>query len=129
LKQANTGDILLFRANYKGGKLIRFLTRGEIDHVAMILKFSSDIDDDDNEVYLFDATQDNGVALTKWSTIRNHIGKSNSMYAECIYRKVNFNRNGLGMVNLEKLLDESLGRNYALSINKIYQQNTLLLTS
>ena len=84
----------------------------------MILKFVED-DGNDEEVYLFDATADLGVSLNKWSTVRHHIGGNDTFYTECVYRKVEFNRKGLGMVNLEKFLDESIGKQYSLTFKKI----------
>ena len=56
-----------------GGKLIRKITGGHFDHVAMILKFEIP-GGDENEIYMFDATSDEGVSMNKWSTIRDFIG-------------------------------------------------------
>jgi len=84
----------------------------------MVLRFIDDHGEDE-EIYLFDATADLGVSLSKWSTVRDHIGKSDTFYSECIYRKVDFNRKGIGMLNLEKFLDESVGKSYSLSFKKV----------
>ena len=42
LHKADTFDILLFRCNSSGGKIIRGYTGSEYDHTAMVLRFDSD---------------------------------------------------------------------------------------
>lgn len=39
LEQCETGDVLLFFTNHTGGKIQRFLTASDYDHVGMIVKF------------------------------------------------------------------------------------------
>ena len=86
MKTADTGDILLFRTAVGGG-CIRTLTGSRFDHVAMILKFIGDANQD-KDLYIFEATANRGVALNKWSAIRDFIGKEENFYSECVYRKV-----------------------------------------
>ena len=52
LAKADTFDILLFKCNTGGGKIIRTYTRSEFDHAAMVLKFNSEPDD----VFFIEAT-------------------------------------------------------------------------
>lgn len=52
IERADTFDILLFKCNTSGGKLIRTYTGSEFDHAAMILKFGSEPDD----VFFMEAT-------------------------------------------------------------------------
>jgi hypothetical protein len=82
----------------------RALTRGNFDHVGMVLKFDSD----ENEVYFVEATGNHGVALNKWSGIKGHIG-INKFYERIIFRHVDFERNDDMVENLEKFLKEALG--------------------
>ena len=42
LKEADTGDLLLYKTRNVGGGLIRKFTSSEFDHVAMVLKFDLD---------------------------------------------------------------------------------------
>ena len=95
MKTADTGDFLLFRATHTGGFITRTLTGSRFDHVAMILKFQDGSDGED--LHLFEATANLGVALNKWSKIRDFIGKEENFYSECVYRKVNFDRQGASM--------------------------------
>lgn len=82
----------------------RAFTRGNFDHVGMILKFDSD----ENEVYFVEATGNHGVAFNKWSNIKNHIG-INKFYERVIFRHVDFERNDDMVENLEKFLKEAVG--------------------
>jgi hypothetical protein len=82
----------------------RALTRGNFDHVGMVLKFDSD----ENEVYFVEATGNHGVALNKWSSIKGYIG-INKFYERIIFRHVDFERNDDMVENLEKFLKEALG--------------------
>jgi hypothetical protein len=38
IKQAKTGDILLFRGFHNGAKCQRFFTRADFDHAALLIK-------------------------------------------------------------------------------------------
>jgi hypothetical protein len=67
LKQADIGDLLLFRGKNFGAKITRTYTGGDIDHVAMILKF----DAERKEVFFLDATSNRVRFLgNKWSLHR-----------------------------------------------------------
>ena len=52
IELADTFDILLFKCNTSGGKIIRTYTGSEFDHAAMVLKFGSE----PNDVYFMEAT-------------------------------------------------------------------------
>lgn len=102
--KADTGDILIFIGNSGNAKLIRTLTGGNFDHVAMILKFEADQDD----LYLVEATGNKGVALNKWEYLRPHIGES-KFYKKVIFRHVHFNRHNDKVDKLELFLKEAIG--------------------
>jgi hypothetical protein len=82
IQESQTGDLLLFQGNMSGPMLIRTLTGSEFDHVAMILRFDSQ-----DDVYIVEATGNNGVTYNKWSNIRDHIGPG-KFYAKLVYRQV-----------------------------------------
>lgn len=62
----------------------------------MVLKF----DVERNEIYLVEATGNLGVALNKWSFLREHIGR-NKFYRKCVYRHIDFDRSDKMVDNLE----------------------------
>ena len=123
IKTAETGDILLFRGTHTGGTITRALTGGHFDHVGMVLKFNSE---DGEELYLLDATADDGVAMNGWDTIRQFIGKGiykeNNLYSECIYRKAQYTSNEQVVKKLEQFLDKTLGNNYSLNVSKLFKK-------
>lgn len=61
---------MLFRGSHIGSLITRTLTGSQFDHVAMVLKF----DNEQNEVFLLEASENHGVALNKWNYVREHIG-------------------------------------------------------
>ena len=63
------------------------MTQSDFDHVAMILKFNSDME----EIYFIESTGTNGVSLNKWSNLRQIVGP-NKFYRKVIFRHVNFPR-------------------------------------
>ena len=104
LQQADTGDILLFRGSHAGSVITRTFTNSHFDHVAMVLKFDTDPD----EVYMVEATGTLGVALNKWSYLREHIGHK-KFYNKCIFRHIEFDRSDQMVDSLEKFLKEAVG--------------------
>ena len=69
----------------------------------MLLYFDTDPD----EIYLLDATTI-GVAINKWSYIRNNIG-ADKFYHKCVFRHINFDRDDKTMDNLDIFLNEAEG--------------------
>ena len=94
--------------------ITRAFTRGNFDHVAMVLKF----DLDENEVYFVEATGTYGVELNKWSNIKNCIGNS-KFYERVVFRHVDFERNDQTVDNLEKFLKEAIGLKYGVDLKKL----------
>ena len=85
LKQADTGDLLLFTSNNAMSSFTRAFTWSNYDHVAMFIKFEVN----NNELYYIDCTSPDGVRLNSWSGIRKHVGPG-KFYDKLVYRKVNF---------------------------------------
>lgn len=69
------------------------------DHVAMCLKFETD----PGEVYFLESAANTGVALNKWSFLREHVG-ADAFYDKIVYRKVNFRRSDETMLKLEEFI-------------------------
>lgn len=113
-READTGDLLLFRSNQAVAKIARGYTKSHFDHVAMLLKFEAD----PGEVYLLEATGNCGVALNKWCYIREHIGKS-KFYDKVVFRHITFDRGDTMIDNLQKFLSQVVGNKYGLSANKL----------
>ena len=114
VNSADTGDILLFNCNAAVAKITRAFTGSHFDHAAMVLKFKSA----PHEVFLLEATGNNGVALNKWEYLKPHIGHD-KFYNRLIYRKVNFERGNKMAENLETFLDEVIGLKYGIGGNKL----------
>lgn len=70
----------------------------------MVLKFESDPSD----IYIVDATGNNGVALNRWSFLKNHVGPD-KFYKRAILRHVNFERTDQIIDKLEVFLKEAVG--------------------
>lgn len=109
LEVADTGDILLFRGSQAGSKITRTFTGSHFDHVAMVLKFETC----PNEVFLVEATGNNGVSLNRWQYLRSHIGKG-KFYEKLVLRHIEFNRGDKMVNNLEKFLGEAVGLKYGI---------------
>ena len=71
LAKADTFDILLFKCNTGGGKIIRTYTRSEFDHAAMVLKFDSEPDD----LFFLEATSNQHVIIKRYSAMKHNIGQ------------------------------------------------------
>ena len=71
IEMADTFDILLFKCNTAGGKIIRTYTGSEFDHAALVLKFGSEPDD----IFFMEATQNSGITLKKFSAMKSNIGR------------------------------------------------------
>jgi hypothetical protein len=83
LNNVDTGDILLFRtANYMVGSWItRTFTKSHFDHVAILMRFGSTIDD----LYVLEAVGEYGVRLVSWHQVRYYLG---SFFNQISYRKL-----------------------------------------
>ena len=104
MEEADTGDLLLFKSTSAPSFLTRTFTNSYFDHVAMILKFESD----ENEIFLVEATGNNGVSLNKWSNLRSHVG-NNEFYERIIYRHIDCERDDKMVDSLEQFLKEAIG--------------------
>lgn len=79
MREADSGDILLFTGKHMGAKMTRRITNSEYDHVAMVLTF---VEDDD--VYLLQATSE-GVHIMSWKDMRSF---RDQLYSKIVWRKL-----------------------------------------
>jgi len=87
LRQADTGDLLLYKSSGFNQKVLRTVTNGSYDHVAIILKFEAD----PNELYIIEATSTDGVVLRKWSEMRLDCGPK-MLYETVVFRHIDYVR-------------------------------------
>ena len=64
----DTGDMIFFKSRTLGGKVQRFMTNSEFDHVGLALKFRKPDDAHHYQVklYVLEATGINGVDIFSW---------------------------------------------------------------
>ena len=74
---AQSGDILLFLTDHTAGKLQRFFTQSNYDHVAMIIRING-------EVMVFEANQNDGVAVYAWRKFVKYF----NLYQKIAFRKL-----------------------------------------
>ena len=70
----------------------------------MILKFEND----ENEIFLVEATGNHGVSLNKWGNLRVNVG-NDKFYHRIIYRHIDFDRDDKMVDCLEQFLKEAIG--------------------
>lgn len=92
IKEADSGDILLFKGKKMSAKFTQGVTGSEFDHVAMVLKF-----EDDDEVYIIDATMQ-GVDITSWTQLCNF---KDELYSKVIWRQLEIERDDKFIEKLE----------------------------
>jgi len=107
IARADTFDILLFRCKSTGAKLQRSFTFNDYDHVGMCLRFDSKDPKRKNEVYILEATGNLGVAIKKWSHLRDAYGE---FYERIVLRHIEMERTQNHLKMLAKMLKEACGR-------------------
>lgn len=83
----------------------------------MVLKFESDPD----EIFLVEATGNNGVSLNRWMFLREHVGHD-KFYDKIVFRHVNFDRGDKMVDQLEKFLSEAVGLQYGITGGKLMRK-------
>ena len=109
-RHANTGDILLFRSKGVVAKMQRGLTRGDFDHIALIMCFAS------GKVILLEATDKDGVACLEW----DYFIKMNwhTMYSRLVYRSLDIMRTEDMIRRLEKFVKNVDGKKFGIGPSK-----------
>jgi hypothetical protein len=109
-KEADSGDIILFKGKKLGSKITRGITNSEFDHIAMVLKF-----EDDEEVYMIDATL-SGVNVTSWQQLCTYKDK---LYSKIIWRKLHVKRNDDFIEKISAFVKAVYKKKYSLSVAKL----------
>ena len=88
-----------------------------LDHAAMVLKFASE----PNEVFLLDATSNHGVALKRWSNLKEALG---SFYSKIVIRHLNWERPDESLAMLEELINATEGNEYSFKAKYLKKQKS-----
>lgn len=84
----------------------------------MVLKFGSEPD----EVFFVEATSNQGVALKRYSGMKNAIG---DFYKKIVLRHLDWTRPDASLDVLEQFIDEVNGRNYNFSLKQLGRRQTI----
>lgn len=110
--QAETGDLLLFRGKSALSKMQRAVTRGKYDHVALLVRSTSN-----NNLFLFEVTGVEGVALLLWSDFIMY--SWHLLYTRLTFKKVRWDRNEQSLKRLNEFIEKVRGMDYNLSAGKL----------
>lgn len=116
-RHANTGDILLFRSKGVVAKMQRGITRGEFDHIALIMCYAS------GKVILLEATDKDGVACLEWDYFVKM--NWNTMYSRLVYRSLETMRTEEMIRKLEKFVKNVDGKKFGISPGKFIKRATV----
>lgn len=116
-RHANTGDILLFRSKGVVAKMQRGFTRGDFDHIALIMCFAS------GKVILLEATDKDGVACLEW----DYFIKMNwhTMYSRLVYRSLDIMRTEDMIRKLEKFVKNVDGKKFGIGPSKFIRNTSI----
>lgn len=88
----------------------------------MILRF--DIPGQENQdIYLIEATGKIGVKVKRWSNLRPHLGK---FYDRIMLRHLDYYRTEDSLTKLEKFLKEVNGKKYGLRASQLLKRDTMI---
>jgi hypothetical protein len=121
IEMADTFDILLFKCNTSGGKIIRSYTKSEFDHAGMVLKFGSEPD----EIFFIEATGNQGVSLKRFSGMKYTIG---TFYKKIVLRHLDWDRPDSALDVLEQFVNEVQGSQYSFSLRQLNKRKTIALS-
>ena len=82
VKEANTCDILLFRSFSFSSKCQRCVTKGDFDHIVLLIKYK-------NNLKLYDSIEDDGLRLRTITEFMSSLCRLS--YEKISYRKLNIN--------------------------------------
>lgn len=108
MKEAQTGDILLFYTNNTGANLQRFFTNSDFDHVAMVVRING-------EPMVFESNPSYGVCLFGWHEFLLYF----NLYQRITLRKLNFIRKYEAQQSLIEFAKRNLGRKYEIGALKM----------
>ena len=109
---AETGDILLFRGKSALSKMQRAVTRGKYDHVALLIRSTSN-----NNLFLFEVTGVEGVALLLWADFMLY--SWHLLYSRLTFKKIHYDRSEPNIRKLNEFIENVRGMEYNLSAGKL----------
>lgn len=118
LKEADSGDILLFTGKTVMSGITRKITNSNYDHVAMILTFV-----DDPEIYFLESTS-SGVHITTWNQLKTYKDK---LYQRVVWRRLNWERNPQFWEILGTFVNAVDDMRYNISLKKLLRRKSTLL--
>ena len=78
---------------------------------------------------MLDATSGAGVAIQRWSTLRDYLHGINPQvpqyYEQIVFRHLEGERSDDMICNLEIFLKEAVGKSYGISTSKLIKKNTI----
>jgi len=86
----------------------------------MILRFESN----PQEVYILEATGKLGVHLSKYSSVKKHLGPG-KFYNKLVLRHLDFDRNDECLTKLEAFMKQSIGKAYSINASKLMRKKTV----
>lgn len=104
-KNAQTGDLLLFKGKSKMSSALRGILSSEFDHIAVIYILNE-------YIYLFESTRSTGVVLTSWNEFMER--NWHEMYLRVGYRKLLIERNETFLQVAHEFVAENEGKPYKL---------------
>lgn len=109
---ADSGDIILFKSKGGVARLQRTFTRGQYDHVALLLKFGN------GNIGVLESTGGLGVTVINWRVFL--VRKWYELYPIIAVRRLqNVQRNQDRMQKLEKWVRETIGKPYELTLSTL----------
>ena len=111
---------MLFRGSHNGAGLIRGVTAGHFDHVALIIRTEAE---GKNDFIILEATGTYGVSSAKWSDIRSEIGVG-KFYEKVTFRKLKCRRSEEFINKFDEVLAEVWDLKYGIGLSKIAKKVT-----
>jgi len=115
IKEADSGDILLFTGKSVISGITRKITNSGYDHVAMVLTFL-----EDEEIYFLESTAE-GVHVTTWSELKQY---KNQLYSKIVWRKLHCERNEDFWEILGTFVNAVEDMEYKITLGKLFTRNS-----
>ena len=117
IKEADSGDILLFTGKTFSSKMTRKLTNSEYDHVAMVITF-----EEDDDIHFLEATSQ-GVHIVSWAEMSKYFSQ---MYSKIVWRKLYAERDDEFCEILQTFIEAVADRKYKISLGKLLTRNSIM---
>lgn len=105
--------------------MIRGMTRGHFDHVAIIVRTA---EEGPSNFSVVEAVGKWGVTATTWKDIREEIGVGH-FYEKCTFRKLSSERSKSFLRQFDIFLEEAWEHSYGINIQKLTKRESFALTN